>query len=776
MIIDPHAHSPGATQEGTPQAGRHPGDALTAREAEDILFQLSHRRERSLDPRRRDVVPLIPGEDPGIAGREQLRAAKKLHRAEARYRTLVEQLPAVTFMAALDGEDNELYVSPQIESLLGFTQKEWLDDPTLWHRQLHPDDRTRWHTEFAQTCAAGRHFRAEYRFLARDGRVVWVHGEAKVIRDEQGNPLYLQGIAFDITARKQAEEALRRAHDELERRVSERTAELARANAVLQQEIGRREQVEAQLRQVNADLARAHHQAVEASRVKSTFLANMIHELRTPLNAIIGYSELLQELAAKKIPKDPVADLEKINRAGKHLLTIINDILDLSKIEAGKIQLLPERFALASLIRDVAMTVQPLVAKNGNTLVIPDGDLGTMDTDTTRMRQCLLNLLSNASKFTQQGTIRLDVLRELGAAVEWVIFQVRDSGIGMTPEQVSRLFEPFTQADASTTRKYGGTGLGLAITKKICQAMGGDISVESTPGQGSTFTLRIPATFNPVPAGPAIHAGEAVAPDAAPGASPDAQLPAVLVIDDDPMVHDLTTRFLAGEGFAVVHASNGRDGIRLAREVRPCAITLDVLMPGMDGWCTLTELKSAPDLAAIPVILLTIEDDRIRGFALGASDYLVKPIERKRLLEILGRVRDSNRSGSVLVVEDDEDTRTLLRRLLEQEGWMVREAANGRVGLQRLAEDVPGLILLDLMMPEMDGFEFVRRLRGTLAWQSIPVVVVTAKDITEEDLRRLEGYAHQVLRKDASDFSGLLKEVGDLLQGIARPRSRAAVP
>jgi PAS domain S-box-containing protein len=519
MIADPRTDAPEVTEGGASRDGRPAGEELTAGEAEDILRRLAGADSRSAGVRRRPTipastpaVPLIRTDEKAIAGEEKLR------RAEARYRTLVEQLPAVTFMASLEQEDNELYVSPQIETLLGFSQAEWLEDPILWYRQLHPDDRVRWHTEFAQTCAWGQHFRAEYRFLARDGRVVWVHGEAQVVRDERGNPLYLQGIAFDITGRKQAEESLRRAHDELERRVSERTAELARANAILQQEIRTRERVEGELRLVNSDLVHAHQQAVEASRIKSTFLANMSHELRTPLNAIIGYSELLQEFAAQKVAKNPTAELEKITRAGKHLLAIINDILDLSKIEAGKMQLLPEVIGVVALIREIATIVQPLADRNDNLLKIREnGDLGTIYADATRLRQCLLNLLGNACKFTRNGTIRLDVAREEGPDLDRVVFAVSDTGIGMTPEQVGRMFQAFAQADASTTRKYGGTGLGLAITRKICQMMGGDVSVESTPGEGSTFTIRIPAAFSEATAEPPPTTIHSAAPDDAPG-------------------------------------------------------------------------------------------------------------------------------------------------------------------------------------------------------------------------------------------------------------------
>jgi PAS domain S-box-containing protein len=497
MIGNPELTRPEAVPDR--EHTRGPGDEeLTLQQAEEILHILSGSDSRLASAVQGMPVPAIP-KDVGPAGADQI------HRAEARYRTLVEQLPAVTFMAALEGGENELYVSPQIESLLGFSQKEWLEDPILWYRQLHPDDRVRWHNEFAQTCALGKHFRAEYRFRARDGRVVWVHGEATVVRDEHGNPLCLQGIAFDITARKQAEATLRRTQEELERRVGERTAELAIANEVLQREICERHRVEAELRRVNADLVVAHGRALEASQVKSTFLANMSHELRTPLNAIIGYSELLQELAAKNVTKDPTPGLEKITRAGKHLLAIINDLLDLSKIEAGKMQILAETFGIADLIREMETTVQPLLAKNENTLDVRCGEgLGTMFTDVTRVRQCLLNLLSNACKFTRMGTILMDVWRETVSDRDWVVIRIQDSGIGMSSDQVGRLFSAFTQADASTSRKYGGTGLGLAITRKLCQMLGGEVSVESELKRGSTFTIRLPASLE---AGP----GESVA-------------------------------------------------------------------------------------------------------------------------------------------------------------------------------------------------------------------------------------------------------------------------
>ncbi len=432
---------------------------LSIEQAESLLLHLA----RAFAPGGLEMKPSAALRTAGNEAADRARPAQ--HSPDARYRLLVEQLPAVTFMAALDEGINELYVSPQIETLLGFTQKEWLEDPVLWYRQLHPDDRERWHTEFALTCSTGKPFRSEYRFRSRTGAVVWIHGEAQFIRDDLGNPSYLQGIAFDITARKQAEEELLRSREFLEEEVLRRTAELARA----------------------------HMQAVEANRTKSTFLANMSHELRTPLNAIIGYSELLQELAERDGRPDALPDLARINKAGKHLLTLINDILDISKIEAGRMDLCLESFAISDLIQDVRATVEPLVAANGNSLEVADTDAPlALFTDVTRLRQCLLNLLSNACKFTKNGAIRLALKCERDPDGQWIVFRVSDTGIGMTAEEMAKLFQAFSQADASTTRRYGGTGLGLAITRKIARLMGGDVTVESTRGQGSEFTLRIP--------------------------------------------------------------------------------------------------------------------------------------------------------------------------------------------------------------------------------------------------------------------------------------------
>ncbi|HEY4417600.1 MAG TPA: Cache 3/Cache 2 fusion domain-containing protein [Verrucomicrobiae bacterium] len=498
----------------------------------------------------------------------------------------------------------------------------------------------------------------------------------------------------------------------------------------------------------------AKEEAETANRTKSAFLANMSHELRTPMNAILGYSEMLKEDAEDKGQEDFIPDLMKINSAGKHLLALINDILDLSKIEAGKMTIYAETFDVGNMVKEVAATIHPLVEKNKNQLeIIAGNDLGTIHTDLTKVRQTLFNLLSNASKFTEQGAIKLEIVRYKKDGVDWLKLAVTDSGIGMTPEQLGRLFQSFAQADASTTRKYGGTGLGLAISKKFCQMLGGDITVTSEPGKGSTFTVTLPA----------------VAPEVKPEADPvettkvsldeSGNKPLVLVIDDDKNVLELMERFLHKEGFAVRTANNGKDGIALAKKLKPVAITLDVMMPGMDGWSVITALKADSATTEIPVILVTITNNKEMGFALGATDYLTKPVDWKRLAALVRRVCPTTITQPVLVVEDDTATREMLMRNLEKEGWHTTLAENGVVALQKVAEARPSLILLDLMMPEMDGFEFLNRLRQNPDWENIPVIVLTAKDLTAEDRARLNGKVQDTLQKGNYTRDQLLREM-----------------
>ncbi|HEX6111374.1 MAG TPA: response regulator, partial [Geminicoccaceae bacterium] len=375
----------------------------------------------------------------------------------------------------------------------------------------------------------------------------------------------------------------------------------------------------------------------------------------------------------------------------------------------------------------------------------------------------------NACKFTQDGEIRLVAERSAGDGAGWVTILVSDTGIGMSAEQIARLFREFSQADSSTTRRYGGTGLGLAISRRLARMMDGDIEVTSTPGAGSTFTLRLPAqqVVRPPEVAPARAGPAPVAHGTGLGNT-------VLVIDDDSAVRDLMRRYLAKEGFDVVTAASGEEGLELARQLQPALITLDVLMPGLDGWSVLQALKSDPALAGIPVLMLTILDEKNRGYALGAADYMVKPIEREGLHALLARYRPHASARRVLIVDDDEDTRRWLRRLVEGEGWSAIDAENGRAALKGLADAVPDLILLDLIMPEMDGFELAAELHRRAAWRNIPVIVVTAADLSEDDHRRLNGAVERVLGKSALSRDELLAEVRGLL-GQLMPRAEPAL-
>jgi signal transduction histidine kinase/CheY-like chemotaxis protein len=487
-----------------------------------------------------------------------------------------------------------------------------------------------------------------------------------------------------------------------------------------------------------------------ASRHKSQFLASMSHELRTPLNAIIGVTEMLREDARDLKREDEFEPLDRVLGAGRHLLALINDILDLSKIEAGRMELHLETFPLVPVIKDVVKTIEPMATKNGNRVVIDcPRDFGTIHADQIRFRQTLLNLASNANKFTEKGTITIAAQPQRLDGRDGITIAVTDTGIGMTPEQMGKLFQEFSQASTRTASKYGGTGLGLAISRHFCRMMGGDVTVESKPGEGSTFTIRLPRIVQhdetPLTPGRDETRAEPVRP-----VVEEAEEPLILVVDDDPTARELVVRHLERAGFAVVAARGGQEALRLVRELRPAAVTLDIIMPDLDGWTVLAAIKGDPELAATPVVLISIVDQKNRGYALGAADYLVKPVDRAKLVETLTTICGAA-AGLALLVDDDELVRRSVRQALEPVGWKVTEAENGAVAVGALAVGRPDVIILDLMMPKLDGFEFLDKLRSRPDWQDIPVVIITAKDLTEEDRDRLNGGVERIIQKTDRD-------------------------
>ncbi len=686
--------------------------------------------------------------------------ATRLRDEAARFQTILRAAGEGIVVAAGDGAIEEanraaarMFGYDRPEDLIGRRVAELIADPVPDPDGPDPDPFATTSTQVSR----GSPFFDAVRGVRKDGSNFWLEVTMRpvALRDRQ----VVTCVFRDVSQKKAAEEQIKSMNEELENRVRLRTAELAEANTKL----------EVALRQAEA-----------AGRAKDTFVANMSHELRQPLHIVIGFTEALKEEAEDAGRPELVPDLDKILAAARHLLDLINDLLDLAKISAGRMELSVARFDLADLVRDVRTLVAPLAEKNQNVfLVDAPPDLGAMTADERRVRQILLNLLSNAFKFTQHGKVRLRVRRVREAGKEWVEFAVSDTGKGMTPDQVGRLFQRFYQADPTTTREHGGTGLGLAITQSFNDRMGGQpIRVTSSPGRGSEFVVRLPAEVEPEAAKPALRHSSteipalAAAGDGEPAATPAPVGGTVLVIDDDPAVLELMGRFLGKEGFRVIPATSGADGLRLAKQVHPVAVTLDVMMPGTDGWAVLAELKADPHTCDIPVVLLTIVDDRGRGYALGAADYLTKPIDWHRLGAILRRYHPPGRPAPVLVVDDDPECRSLVRRHLEAEGWRVTEAADGEAGLRAAAADPPALVLLDLMMPGVDGFGFLDEFPRRFPGSRTPVVVLTAKDLTREDYTRLNGRVSRILEK------GNLSQLEELVALVRRHarQARAAAP
>jgi signal transduction histidine kinase/DNA-binding response OmpR family regulator len=550
---------------------------------------------------------------------------------------------------------------------------------------------------------------------------------------------------------------LQQLNADLDRRVTERTYELASANV---------------------ELKAARDKADELSRAKDAFLASVSHELRNPLNQVSGFCQLLE---LSDLDEDQLADLKKIQLAGSQLLALINDILDYQKIVMGGITLEPEHFEVATLMNEVRDAMTFMARENNVDLCVDwSGDAGAIEADKQRLRQIIMNLVGNACKFTHDGTVHLHARRvqRVEGDGDDIVFSVEDTGRGMSPEEQAKLFTPFTKLAARHGNK-SGTGLGLVISKGFCELMGGSISLASEFGKGTTFTVQIPAhtTYSPSGAAPAVAVaksrGTATVADV--GRSTVADVSGryavdrkrlerrsrdnciVLVIDDDPNVRELMSRYLGAHGFDIRTATGGIEGLEMARELRPAVITLDAIMPGLDGWGVLAALKANEETADIPVVMVTMVDNQQRGQVMGADEFLVKPIDWDRLAQILSRYTTREGHRIVLIVEDESATREIMRRHLQHDGWTVLEAEHGAQALQILATTKPAVILLDLMMPVMDGFEFLDR--RSEESRSIPVVVITAKDPTPEEYQRLNGRTARVLQKGQYTQEELLWEI-----------------
>jgi len=513
-----------------------------------------------------------------------------------------------------------------------------------------------------------------------------------------------------------------------------------------------------------SEIEKKSQQLETANQHKSQFLANMSHELRTPLNAIIGYSEILQEDVADLGRDNLVPDLRKIEGAGRHLLSLINDILDLSKVEAGRMDIFLEDVEIVPLLEEVRAIIVPLAEKNGNAVEYRAADnLGSMRTDRTKLKQSLLNILSNANKFTENGRVTL-VTERIENGQTAVRFAISDTGIGMSEEQLGRLFQAFTQAETTTSQKYGGTGLGLVITRNFCQLLGGDVTVASKPGEGSTFTITLPDRPTTQP--------EVKSTDA-PQIAGEVHATTVLVVDDDPAARDLLTANLKGAGYRLIHAASGAEALNLARMVRPDAITLDVLMPKPDGWDVLTALKADAQLRDIPVIMVTVLSERGIGLSLGAVEVLTKPVDRAQLSALMHSLL--RREGPILLVEDDASARELISQSVEKMGLAVAAVVNGRQALTWLgAHPEPAMILLDLVMPEMDGFEVLDALAARADWRDIPVIVITAKQLTAAERERLLRQAQKIIAKGAASRLDIAAAVGEALRRRPAPMSAGA--
>jgi PAS domain S-box-containing protein len=705
----------------------------------------------------------------------------RMRKAEARYQTLVEQIPAVTFMASFENGLSEIYVSPHIETMLGYTAREWIDDPILWYQRLHPDDKQRWNQEFSRTVSWAEPFKADYRFLAKDGSTVWIHGEAKVVRDERGQPSFVQGIGYDITELKRAEEVLQRSREELERLVTERTAELAKANQALHAEITERKVIE-------AELERTRDSALVAARQKAEFLANMSHEIRTPMNGVIGMTELLLNSPLQEQQRDFA---ETIRASAEVLLTIINDILDFSKIEAGKLTFETLDFNLRECVESAIELLAARAHSKGLELAIvfdPSAPV-LVRGDSGRLSQVLINLVGNAIKFTADGEVVVMVSKGQEAERRCdVRFEVKDTGIGIADDAQTRLFQAFSQADSSTTRKYGGTGLGLAISKQLVTLMDGQIGVKSAPGKGSTFWFTLPIEKQ------TYTETERISRDHLAGVR-------VLVVDDNATNRKILHHQLRAWRMIEVTASGGAEALRLLRAASVAArfdiAILDMHMPEMDGLTLARYIKADPSIAPTRLIVLSSIGQRSHPDEWHADDieaWLTKPVRQARLFECLSAIVRTMKLGAapsarvpvaipatparmhearILIAEDNPINQKVAVGQLRTLGYAADTVADGREVLEALEMLTYDVILMDCQMPEMDGYEATRRIRAMEAEVLRPKAKLYIIAMTANAMR---GDREKCLAAGMDDYISKPVRAGDLQAALERWKTAAALP
>ena len=647
---------------------------------------------------------------------EQRHAADALRATQERLQQVYAFSTTVMYALEVKGDaTTPTWISDNFTRMTGYDTAQFAD-PAWGMSQLHPDERDRLLSELPALLRQER-FTREYRFRFRDGTYHWIRDEARVMRDEQGNAIRVFGAWLDITERVHAEEELRRARAAAE----------------------------------------------GASRAKSDFLAKMSHELRTPLNSIIGFSEMLEDETFGTLNEKQRRSVDNVLTSGRQLLQVINDILDLSKVEAGRMQLAPTELDAGFALAEVRGVIESLARTKGHTVEIEiEPGLPPLLADPGRFRQIMYNLLSNAIKFTPDaGRIQVTARRAAGeAAVE---IAVADTGIGIAPIDQERIFREFEQLDSAYVRQQQGTGLGLALTRKLIGLHGGRIWVESEVGRGSTFRFVLPnqPRQRPSPAPFAIPREAVVSVESG---------PLVLVVEDDPRAGDLLGHYLKEAGYRVAHASSGAQAIALAKSLKPDAITLDILLPGEDGMAILGQLKGATETKAIPVVVVSITDHRELGYSLGAVEWLVKPVQRDSFVTAVRRTMGTLPAGTpprVLIVDDEPATVELLTDMLTAQGFRAVAAHNGHEGIEMALAQRPDVIVLDLVMPGESGFDVVRQLRDHPWGRNVPILVFTGKDLSAEDRGRLFDAVQAIVSKDGP--AELLSELARVCPPMARP-------